>query len=209
MRLFAIHKNDLQQTWIVINNTLNNKSKNSRQIEFIVHNDKLTDPGDIANAFNDYFINIGRQLSNNIQSPRHCIDYLHNQFQSHLQLKPITEKGISNIINNLKNKAIYGYDKISNKLIKRAGPTLIKSLRLMVNQMLFTGIFPDSLKISKVKPLFKAGDPVLISNYRPISLLPSFSQIFEDIIFRQLFDYMTDNKLFAIEQYRYLIWSFY
>ena len=68
--------------------------------------------------------------------------------------------------------------------------------------MLFTGIFPDSLKISKVKPLFKPGDPVLISNYRPISLLPSFSQIFEHIIFRQLFDYMTDNKLFAIEQYR-------
>ena len=68
-------------------------------------------------------------------------------------------------------------------------------------QMLFTGIFPDSLKISKVKPLFKAGDPVLISNYRPISLLSSLSKIFEHIIFRQLFDYMTDNNLFAIEQY--------
>ena len=67
--------------------------------------------------------------------------------------------------------------------------------------MLFTGIFPDSLKISKVKPLFKAGDPVLIFNYRPISLLPSLSKIFEHIIFRQLFDYMTDNNLFAIEQY--------
>ena len=67
--------------------------------------------------------------------------------------------------------------------------------------MLFTGIFPDSLKISKVKPLFKAEDPVLISNYRPISLLPSLSKIFEHIIFRQLFDYMTDNTLFAIEQY--------
>ena len=49
--------------------------------------------------------------------------------------------------------------------------------------------------------MFKAGDPVLISNYRPISLLPSLSEIFEHIIFRQLFDYMTDNNLFAIEQY--------
>ena len=49
--------------------------------------------------------------------------------------------------------------------------------------------------------MFKAGDPVLISNYRPISLLPSLSKIFEHIIFRQLFDYMTDNNLFAIEQY--------
>ena len=159
------------------------------------------DPGDIANAFNNYFINIRRQLSDTIQSPHHYSDYLHNQVKSHLQLKPISEIDIRNIINNLKNKASYGHDEISNKLIKRAGPALIKSLTLMVNQMLFNGIFPDSLKISKVKPLFKAGDPVLISNYRPISLLPSLSKIFEHIIFRQLFDYMTDNNLFAMEQY--------
>ena len=86
---------------------------------------------------------------------------------------------------------------------------LIKSLTLMVNQMLFTGIFPDSLKISKVKPLFKAGNPVLISNYRPISLLPSLSKIFERIVFQQLFDYMTDNNLFAIEQYGFRSGYFY
>ena len=201
MRLFAIHKNDIQKTWIVINNTQNNYSRNSRQSEFIVNNNKLTDPGDIANAFNDYFNNIGRQLSDKIQSSHHYSDYLHNQVESHLQLKPISEIDISNIINNLKNIASYSHDEISNKLIKRAGPALIKSLTLMVNQMLFTGIFPDSLKISKVKPLFKAGDPVLISNYRPIALLPSLSKIFEHIIFRQLFDYMTDNNLFAMEQY--------
>ena len=90
---------------------------------------------------------------------------------------------------------------ITNITIKRAEPALIKSLTLMVNQISFTGIFLDSLNISKVKPLFKAGDPVLISNNRPISLLPSLSKIFEHIIFRQLFDYMTDHNLFAIEQY--------
>ena len=53
LRLLAIHKNDIQKTWIVINNTLNNNSRNSRQSEFIVNNNKLTDPGDIANAFNN------------------------------------------------------------------------------------------------------------------------------------------------------------
>ena len=149
LRLFAIHKNDIQKTWIVINNTLNNNSRNSRQSEFIVNNNKLTDPGDIANAFNDYFINIGRQISYKVQS-HHYSDYLHNQVESHLQLKPTNEIDISNIINNLKNKESYGHDEISNKLIKRAGPALIKSVTLMVNQMLFTGIFPDSLRISKV-----------------------------------------------------------
>ena len=51
--------------------------------------------------------------------------------------------------------------------------------------MLMTGIFPSDLKISRVKPLFKSGDASLFSNYRPISLLPSFSKIFEYIIFKQ------------------------
>ena len=174
MRLFAIHKNDIQKTWIVINNTLNNNSRSSRQSEFIVNNNKLTDPGDIANVFNDYFSNIGHQLSDKIQSPHHYSDYLYNQVESHLQLKPISEIDIDNLINDLKNKAGYGHDEISNKLIKRSGPALIKSLTLMVNQMLFTGIFSDSLKISKVKPLFKAGDPVLISNYRPNIIVARF-----------------------------------
>ena len=64
-----------------------------------------------------------------------------------------------------------------------------------------TGKFPSDLKISRVKLLFKSGDASLFSNYRPISLLPSFSKIFEYIIFKQLYTYMNDNKLFSIEQY--------
>ena len=72
---------------------------------------------------------------------------------------------------------------------------------LIINQMLMTGEFPRDLKISKVKPLFKSGDASLFSNYRPISLLPSLSKIFEYIIFKQLYTYMNDNKLFSIEQY--------
>ena len=67
--------------------------------------------------------------------------------------------------------------------------------------MLMTGKFPSDLKISRVKPLFKSGDASLFSNYRSISLLPSFSKNFEYIVFKQLYTYMNDNKLFSIEQY--------
>ena len=67
--------------------------------------------------------------------------------------------------------------------------------------MLKSGHFPSELKISRVKPLFKMGDLSEFSNYRPISLLPSFSKIFEYVIFYQLFDYTCENNLLTIEQF--------
>ena len=60
---------------------------------------------------------------------------------------------------------------------------------------LSVGIFPDLLKISKVIPLYQKDDPVNFSNYRPMSLLPSISKIFEKIIFKQLADYLEKNNL--------------
>ena len=82
------------------------------------------------------------------------------------------------IIQHLKNKTSTGTDGISNKLIKTAKNELIKPLTIIINQILHTGIFPEPLKISKVVPLYKANDQMLLSNYRPIAMLPSLSKIF-------------------------------
>ena len=71
--------------------------------------------------------------------------------------------------------------------------------------MLKSGHFPSELKISRVKPLFKNGDPAMFSNYRPISLLSSMFKIYEYVIFYQLFDYMCTNNLLTIEQFGFRI----
>jgi Notch-like protein len=53
--------------------------------------------------------------------------------------------------------------------------------------MLFSGIFPTRLKFSEVKPIFEKGDKNDTSNYRPVSLLTSFSKIFEKVIYNRLY----------------------
>ena len=67
--------------------------------------------------------------------------------------------------------------------------------------MLTSGIFPDAFKTAKTIPIHKKGDSALLSNYRPISLLPTISKIFERIIYNQLYQYFNDNGLLAEQQY--------
>ena len=107
----------------------------------------------------------------------------------------------SSYIVKLKNKSSYGYDSISNKLIKSASHTLVRPLTLIVNQSLHTGIYPSQLKLSRVKPLFKHGNKSQFNNYRPISLLPSLSKIFEYVMFDQLLHYFIENNLLSMEQF--------
>ena len=51
------------------------------------------------------------------------------------------------------------------------------------------------MKVSKIKPLFKKGDVTLLNNYRPISLLPCLSKIFERVLFNQLYEYFERNNI--------------
>ena len=76
-----------------------------------------------------------------------------------------------------------------------------RSLSIIINQSLCTGIFPDKLKIAKVIPLYKKDDNKSFGNYRPISLLSSISKIFERVAFNQLYDYFTSIGLLYESQY--------
>ena len=74
-------------------------------------------------------------------------------------------------------------------------------MTLIVNQSLLTGIFPDSLKVAKITPIFKKDNPHITDNYRPISLLPAISKIFEKVAYGQVYDYFVENNLLYESQY--------
>jgi len=88
-----------------------------------------------------------------------------------MKLRNTTTYEIEKIIHSLKSKNSYGYDEISSRILQASTPYVSSPLTYIFNKILSTGIFPDRLKFSEVKPLYKAGDKTEFSIYRPISLL--------------------------------------
>ena len=113
------------------------------------------------------------------------------------------------LISKLKSKDTKGHDLISNNLLKAIKHEIVKPLTFIINQSLKTGTFPDRLKVARVRPLFKKGDNQLITNYRPISILPLLSKIFEKVMHMQLTYYLESNSLMATYTIWFQKWSFY
>ena len=161
--------------------------------------DKIT----IANKFNDFFINVGPKLASKItQLPEntHKI-YLNKTYNHNFHFNNIDADSVGKIINDLKTKTSTGVDGISTKLLKFIKESVVNPLAIIINQTLNTGIFPSKLKIAKVTPIYKKDNEHFFTNYRPISILPAFSKVFEKVIYNQLYDYFLRFRLFYNSQY--------
>ena len=108
---------------------------------------------------------------------------------------------MNGIIHTLKTKDSYGYNEVSSRIIKISAPYILSPLTYIFNKVLSMGVFPERLKFSEVKPLFKNGLKTELSNYRPISLLTVFSKIIEKIIYKRLYNYLLKYELLVNEQF--------
>ena len=75
-------------------------------------------------------------------------------------------------------------------IIKQTINLISEPLTHIINLSITHGIVPNEMKIARVIPLFKAGDKTLFTNYRPISILPSFSKFLERVIYSRMLNYL-------------------
>ena len=104
-------------------------------------------------------------------------------------------------LSKITNSHSCGHDNISSSTLKCIAHEICECLTLIINQSITTGIFPENLKIAKVVPIYKKYDQSQIKNYRPISVLPVISKIFENAMHSQLMEYFTSHKLLSNQQY--------
>ena len=94
-------------------------------------------------------------------------------------IPPITSPQVFEFIRKLDLVKATGLDGVGPRILKLAAEILSSSIAALINKSLYTGQFPNQLKMAKVFPIFKSGQKTDPSNYRPISILPTLSKIFE------------------------------
>ena len=86
---------------------------------------------------------------------------------------------VSEFINGLNPAKATGLNSIGPKILKFANSVLSPSIAAIINKSFKLGTFPDEQKLAKVYPIHKSGPKSDPANYRPSSILPTVSKIFE------------------------------
>jgi len=103
---------------------------------------------------------------------------------------------VKKIIEKLDIKKSTGVDGVGPNEMKHCGDKITTCIASIINNSISSGIFPDTLKTASVMPIFKLGMKDLAENYRPISILPTISKIYERHIASQLQDYFSSTNIY-------------
>ena len=200
-KFFTTNYNNSKKVWRGINQLLN-KYKGKQKSIFLEDNGLITDSKEVANRFNNYFVNIAEKLSDKIINKNTKFqDYLKNPNMSRLFLNETTPDEIVKIINTLDPKKSGDIYSISPEYVISAKQAVAHHLTIIFNRSIREGCFPQAMKTAKIIPLHKGNSVLSVSNYRPISLLPIFSKIFERLVYNRLIDFINENKILSQNQF--------
>ena len=111
------------------------------------------------------------------------------------QLKPTAEDIALKLLKSIDISKAAGIDNIPGRFLKDGAVILVKQVTKICNFSIKSRIFPDPCKLARLKPIFKKGSRMDSSNYRPISLLPLISKIFDKIVHDQMIDYLAQYNI--------------
>ena len=195
---------DTKQIWAHLR-TVNGDSKASNKKlpdELVFDNERITESESIAQKLNAYFTSIADILNDNdIDVPNLDTEIISNFVDNKVpndvffNIPYISTEQVHSYINKLECSKATGLDGIGPRIIKTAASAISSSIAMLINKSIETGTFPAQLKQAKVLPIFKGGDRSDPSNYRPISILPTVSKIFEKHINKHLMGFLNKHKL--------------
>ena len=192
---FSKYKVNLKQTWKLIGTLVKRKTKGQTFPTRITHNNRtFTQEKDIAELFNNFFVNIGPTLAKEIKTDHtDPLQYIESTPSNSFYLAPVTQTQVFTLFAGLKeNKASLIVPK---KLIKIATKQLSAPFTEIYNESILSEEVPEIFKISKVTPIFKSDSLSELGNYRPIAVISPFSKVLERLVYDQVESYLEKECL--------------
>ena len=193
-------KKDAKKTWSNINTML------SRVTCETVTKLKTEEGADVtgvnmANYFNEYFTNVASQLIINLPNSINY-EYLGNiqPIPQTCFFAPTDETEIIDIIKSLPNKGNNLTD-IKPSILFSVHQTIAPLISYLYNMSISNSTYPLPLKIARVVPVFKSGTTTKVSNYRPISNLPSINKIFELLTHKRMTNFIEKHNILSNVQF--------
>ena len=200
-RCFNRCRSDIRKTWKNIRNLMGTKESKCKIYSLVINDETIHENKDIANSFNEYFSGIALDLQR--QMPPPVDDPLRNissNAPNSFFIYPVTSSEVESIVGKLKN-SYYETDSIPVKIFKIIFPFLSEYVAKLVNDSFSNALFPNCLGMATIVPIHKSGPKSSIANYRPISILPLLSKIFEKCMSTRLVRYLEKFNLICPQQF--------
>ena len=195
-----VNKSNSLKTWELLKTILPRHKNSQFPTSLLIEDNIDEDLTNITNEFNTFFSTIGEKLASNCNdyNPSNFTTFLKKSVFPSLSLITPSFNDIKNTIHN--NKAV-GRDNIPAMFLKVASDVITPFLFVFLDLMFTKGIFQDNCKVAKIIPVYKSGSKLDINNYRPVSILSSFTKIFEKHICIRLMYFCNKHETFYPTQY--------
>ena len=194
------------------NKKINQKSKNSKKIHSALKKDNVVDSKKKGNNTETSFINLNvlnqtfASFNNMVVNKQIVSDEIGKIFQNSLPqnfcFHQVSEVEVLKAVKSIKTNAT-GVDNISAMFVKAGIEIALPFITDIINNAIRMNYFPNRWKLALIRPIPKKANPVLPTDFRPISLLPAFSKIYEKLLADQMKNYYYENKLLNTFQSAY------
>ena len=199
----------------------------SSDITLLENGTLVSNEEELVEIFNDYYINIIKYSSgspsNDItdrmdtSNRDEIIDSIIDEYKYHpsiikinesdlpvnkFSFNEVTEDEVYNILKSLNPKKSVGVDTVPPYVVKSAAEVLRTPFTKLINLSIRESVFPSNAKIAAVLPFFKSADRLLKKNYRPVSILTTFSKVFETVLKNQIVPYFDECLSIFVSAYR-------
>lgn len=189
-RFIESSSNKCSAAWRVINNEAAPRCPRSTSLS--------------PDELNDYFVTSVQQARDSVGAlPGAAEEMLLEISQpgTSFELSEVTCDQVISVVKKMKNSDSKDFFGLSNSFIKTVLFYIVLPLTFCINSCIREGVFPKFFKVSKTTPIHKKGSWDLPENFRPVSILPIISKVFEAIIQSQLYNYLESNGLLTVAQY--------